>query len=124
MCLNTTAANTNCPIISLCLCLQYLYLVALVVKKKVATHMLEHKIPLHLIESLTLSPLYDNYVIVHCPQVPVLTCEPCISRQSIPLIYLQTPTQDHDIAIECDFKTELVYWIRSRKQIPVNFAAE
>ncbi len=35
-----------------------------------------------------------------------------------------TPTQDHDVAIECDFKTELVYWIRSRKQIPVNFAAE
>jgi hypothetical protein len=43
--------------------------VALVVKKKVATHVLDKKVPINFIDSVSLSPLYDNYVILHCPQV-------------------------------------------------------
>lgn len=54
----------------LCLTEQYLYLVALVVKKKVATHVLDKKVPVNFIESVSLSPLYDNFIIIHCPQVP------------------------------------------------------
>jgi len=83
----------------LCLTEQYLYLVALVVKKKVATHVLDKKVPINFIESVSLSPLYDNYLIIHCPQ-------------------------DADLVLELDYKTELVAWLRSKKPVNVRFGAE
>ncbi|KAL6066179.1 Myosin-1 [Balamuthia mandrillaris] len=79
---------------------QYIYLIMLVLKKKVATHELDRKIPLSQVQGVSLSPLFDNFVIVHVPE-------------------------DHDCVIECDLKTEFVAWLRSKRpNLQVNFAAE
>lgn len=84
----------------LCLTEQGLYLIMIVVKKKIATPQLDRRIAMSLIQSVTLSPLYDNFIIIHCPM-------------------------EYDAVIECDFKTELICWLRHKiPSLTVNYAQE
>ena len=47
-----------------------------------------------------MSPLFDNFLVIVCPM-------------------------EYDCVIECDFKTELVCWLRSKiPSLGVNFNAE
>eukprot|EP01095_Lingulamoeba_sp_RSL-Kostka_P006267 TRINITY_DN195_c0_g1_i1.p1 TRINITY_DN195_c0_g1~~TRINITY_DN195_c0_g1_i1.p1 ORF type:complete len:1110 (+),score=492.52 TRINITY_DN195_c0_g1_i1:3702-7031(+) len=67
-----------------------LYLVALVKKKNIGTHVLDRRIPINSIQSASLSPLNDNYVILHVPE------------------------EFHDAVLEVEFKTELIGWLMAK----------
>jgi len=77
---------------------QNIYTIKLKQKKNLATYLLDRKIPLAEVTSYTLSPLADNFIFIH------------------------TSTQ-FDIALVCEFKTELIAMINKQKgtQLPVNF---
>ena len=62
------------------------------VEKNLAQHVLERTIPLNSITNISLSPLYDDFIIIHCRS---------------------NPETDYDVVIECEFKTELLAWINS-----------
>lgn len=61
------------------------------VEKNLAQHVLDRQIALSAITNLSMSPFYDDFVVVHCHSNP----------------------EDYDVVIECDFKTELVAWLNS-----------
>ena len=50
-------------------------------------HQLDRRIPIHSITSVTLSPLADNFVVLH------------------------VGPEFHNVVLELDFKTELVAWL-------------
>lgn len=67
------------------------------VEKNLAQHVLERQIPINAITSASMSPLYDDFIVLHCPG-----------------------PEDYDIVIECDFKTELLAWLNAYGSINNN----
>jgi myosin-1 len=82
----------------LCLTNAALYLVKLKKEKNILVHILDRRIPIQQIQSFSLSPYSDNFVVVHCPE-------------------------DFDALLVLDFKTELVATINRAKgtNCPVSF---
>eukprot|EP01132_Coremiostelium_polycephalum_P001010 gene1010-1280_t len=77
---------------------QAIYTIKLKQKKNLATYLLDRRLPLAEVTSFSLSTLGDNFIMVHAPN-------------------------DFDIAMTCEFKTELVALINKQKgsPLPVNF---
>ncbi|EFA78349.1 myosin IC [Heterostelium album PN500] len=80
---------------------QAIYLIKLKQKKNLAQYLLDRRLPLSEVQSFTMSNIGDNYLFIHAPM-------------------------DFDIAMCCDFKTELVALINKTKgsQLPINFSPE
>eukprot|EP01111_Echinosteliopsis_oligospora_P014913 TRINITY_DN5735_c1_g3_i1.p1 TRINITY_DN5735_c1_g3~~TRINITY_DN5735_c1_g3_i1.p1 ORF type:complete len:1138 (+),score=396.14 TRINITY_DN5735_c1_g3_i1:202-3615(+) len=86
----------------LCVTQQAIYLIKVKKDKNILVHILDRRVPISSVQSFSLSPYNDNFVIIHCVGEEVW-----------------------DVALCLDFKTELVATINQAKGSPcsVNFNA-
>lgn len=78
-----------------------LYLVALVKFRNMREYRLDFKVDTYLITSCSLSTFADNFVVFHCGN------------------------ENQDIAVEVEYKTELIAWLKSEGHLnEINFANE
>jgi len=72
-----------------------IYTIMLKVKNNLATHILDRQVPISQINSATMSTQYDNYLVLHV-------------------------TEDADLVVSTDFKTEMLAWLNQHGSIRNN----